>query len=261
MKLSFLFTSLLALTGLLTPLASADDVFYCPSGKVGDWSWKSDFSFIKLDNPEMSFGWSTGGEPQTAETKGVRIEAFVEDGTRVRSIRIYMKPPEFLIESKNYKAEPIFIRFFGTKRDRPSEESLPAGAISDIPSHDYGLTGFTMEGETARTVFAARKENWKQSVSKEIIAQWFAPGPESLGWPVADQSALSFLLSTPHFKISDMYGQQAGWDNIAKSEPVDLTGMKPALEAAIKGLEAAYANGMATKKFCVKPETASEPTP
>ena len=253
MKLSVRSLVIIAFTGLSTPAALADDVFYCPSGTSGDWTWRADYSSVKFENPNLKLDWSTVGTPDKVETSGLRIEATSEDGANIRAIRLYLPSPAFSIDQDIGDTKRAAYMFDDIRRHQ-TEESGPAGSIPNVPKHDYAITAFKYVGDGASEIFSGRKETWTQGYSKEIVAQLLQTAPESLGWSIAEESGMAFLIQTQYFKQADYYGNVVGWDKIARSEPIDLTTIKPALNDAIKGLQAAYDHGKATKSFCTKPE-------
>ena len=214
----------------------------CPGGEIGGWTWEADYSFIKLNNPDIQFTWKTVGDPTTSSGLGVKI--FVTDkGETVSSVTYLLGPPTFSMERPLTGDETETLVLFG--RSEPDE--LPGQSKIRKKAHNYALMGVDQSGEQPAAVFSAGPNQWDNYHPTDAIqGVWKQKGPTSLGWGFEDFSALSFIVLTQTFKPMDYYGNQEGWDNIALSEPVDLTGLKAVLDVA----RPAQITEIARNKFC-----------
>lgn len=217
---------LACVTALCAPVLHAEETRpTCPNGMVGDWEWQADYSYIKMRNQTQALSWTSIGSP--ASTTGLNIDVFVtEAGENVRSISFKMLAPNFTLP---VGSEGELVSMFDhAERFEPHEEGKPRKL-----DHDYAIVGVDSSGPQQVSVFSAGANQWEKVSSKDTISGlWIQRGPETLGWGVADQTALSFLIATQIFKPFDNYGNREGWDNIAVSNSIDLTVLKSVLEVA-----------------------------
>lgn len=247
MKLSeVLLISAVAL--FVSPLAMAREPLQtCPHGQVGDWEWEADYSFVKLRTSSLPLTWRTVGTP--AESNELKIDFFIADkGENLRSIAFDIARPNFVVEHALFNDETKSYSLFDQNDGR---QPLPTDGIVR-PAHDYALLAVDPSDGQGRVIFSGRQENWDPFDQDDYLkGSWLQRGPASLGWSLLEEKNVSFVIASQFFQPTNWQTGEKGWDNIAISDPIDLTSLKPVLEIAREAQQAEVARNA----FCDSPKT------